>query len=165
MTDDAVLRLADRQQITDLLVRYCVALDRMELAELASLFTTDCRVAYGPDPRLQSVGAESLAQSLQRMWRWSRTSHHLSNVLIEFDGEATANVVSYVLAWHERPDGSTATVYGKYLDRVVRKNGGWRIAERRMVKNGSDAGFRVDLFPASRRSPPEGWVAPDIERR
>ncbi|MDH4108266.1 MAG: nuclear transport factor 2 family protein [Gammaproteobacteria bacterium] len=155
----------DRREIADLLVRYCVYLDRMELDALAGLFTPECRVEYGPDQRLQSAGACALAASLQRMWRWARTSHHLSNIVVEFDAAAAARATSYVLAWHQRPDGSTATVYGQYRDRLVRRDGRWLIDERRMLMNGCDAGFKLDLYPAERRPPPDGWIAPDLDRR
>lgn len=147
----------------DLLVDYCLYLDRMELQSLAALFTPDCVVIYGEDPRLQSRGASALAGSLERMWRWSRTSHHLSNVRIAFDGEDAADVTSYVVAWHERHDASVATAFGQYRDRVVRTAEGWRIAQRRMFMNGSDAGFTVPITPVERRPPPPGWKAPEID--
>lgn len=157
------LRIADRQAISDVLVDYCVYLDRMELEALGDLFTAGCIVEFGPDERLNSRGREALSKSLERMWRWRRTSHHLSNVRIEFTGPDEAQAASYVLAWHERPDGSTATVYGQYRDRFERREGRWRIAARRMLMNGSDAGFTVNLFPLDRRPAPEGWVAPDVD--
>lgn len=154
----------DRAAIEEVLAIYCIALDEMDLDRLAALFTADCRVDYGPDARLQSNGAADLRQSLERMWRWRRTSHHLSNVTIDFEDADTANVVSYVLAWHERPDLTSATVYGRYVDRFVRTTEGWRIAKRRMLMNGSDRAFTVDINPLERREAPAGWTAPDIDR-
>ena len=152
--NDAMLRKsADQDEITRVLIRYCVALDRMELDELASLFTLDCDVSYGEAPQLHSRGRQALRQSLERMWRWSRTSHHLSNVLIDVAADA-ASALSYVLAWHERPDGTTATVFGKYHDQLVRVDGLWLIDVRRMVMNGADAGFKVPLHAAGRRPAP-----------
>ncbi|MEZ5862749.1 MAG: nuclear transport factor 2 family protein [Geminicoccaceae bacterium] len=90
--------LLDRRQIEDLLIDYCRHLDRMALDELAELFTTDCRVTYGPDPRLAAVGREALAGSLARMWRWRRTAHHLANVRVWLDRADTARAESYVHA-------------------------------------------------------------------
>ena len=156
-------RLADRQAITDVLVEYCRALDLMDLRALAALFTEDCVVEYGPGEFLRSRGSAALAKSLERMWRWSRTSHHLSNVLIRFKGDDDAVSSSYVHAWHERPDGSTATIFGQYHDRLVRRERGWRIAERRMLMNGCDAGFTVNINRLERMPPPPGWRAPDID--
>ena len=156
-------RLADRQEISELLVEYCRALDVMDLAAIARVFTADCEVEYGPEDRLRSRGSAGVAKSLERMWRWARTSHHLSNIQIAFDGADHARSISYVLAWHERPDGSTATVMGQYHDRLVRTDKGWRIATRRMEMNGSDAGFTVNLHCTKRQGPPAGWVAPNID--
>jgi 3-phenylpropionate/cinnamic acid dioxygenase small subunit len=165
MNDNRIQQLVDRQEITDVLVEYCCALDQMELSRLSALFCNDCLVDYGPDEPLQSRGALALEKSLERMWRWSRTSHHVSNVNIHFADDATANVRSYVHAWHERADGSTATIFGQYYDVFVRENSHWRIAERRMVMNGCDAGFTVNINRLERMPPPVGWVAPDIDRQ
>jgi len=162
MTTDP-LRRADRQEISDLLIEYCRALDLMDLPAIARVFTEDCEVEYGPEDRLRSRGAAGVAKSLERMWRWARTSHHLSNIQIAFEGSDRARAVSYVLAWHERPDGSTATVMGQYHDELMRGQNGWRIARRRMEMNGSDAGFTVNLHRTRRQKPPAGWVAPNID--
>lgn len=159
--NEAFWELLNRRWIEDLLVDYCRHLDRMELEALATLFTADCRVTYGPDPRLAAVGREALASSLARMWRWRRTAHHLANVRIWLDGSDAARAESCVHAWHERPDGRTATVYGRYLDIVKRTPEGWRIAERRMDMNGADANFRVAIPEAARQPPPPGWQPPE----
>ena len=156
-------RLADRQAISDVLVQYCRDLDLMDLPALAALFTDDCVVEYGPGEFLRCRGSAALQKSLERMWRWSRTSHHLSNVLIRFKGDNAAVSISYVHAWHERPDGSTATIFGQYHDRLVRREQGWRISERRMLMNGCDAGFTVNINRLERAPPPPGWTAPDID--
>ncbi|MCZ8108512.1 MAG: nuclear transport factor 2 family protein [Burkholderiales bacterium] len=162
MTEIAA-RVADRLAIADLLHTYCESLDSMDLDRLRAVFALDCEVAFGPDVRLNANGVEALVAALARLWRWRRTSHHLSNIRITFDDPDSADVVSYVIAWHERPDLSTATLYGVYRDRVVRTPDGWRIAARRQEMNGADSGFSVGIFPAARRPPPDGWVAPEID--
>ena len=163
MEKQSLQTLQDESEINAVLIDYCCALDRMDLVSLSALFTDDCAVDYGPDERLQSHGSAALAKSLERMWRWSRTSHHLSNVRIRFTGDNEASVGSYVYAWHERADGSTATVLGQYHDRFVRRDGRWRIATRQMVMNGCDAGFKVNINRLERRSAPHGWIAPDLD--
>lgn len=150
---EALRQLLDRQEITDLLHEYCRTLDLMDLQALAAVFTEDCLVDYGPEERLQSHGAAGVARDLRRMWRWSRTSHHLSNVQITFEDEDHANGISYLIAWHERPDGSTGTLWGQYHDQFVRTAAGWRIARRRLLMNGNDRGFDVNINRFDRLPP------------
>jgi len=140
----------DRLAITRLLHRYCAMLDSMELELVTELFTPDCAVIYGPDERMRSEGADNLAASLRRLHRFARTSHHLSNVDIDLDANE-ARGRSYVLAWHQHPDGRTQTLYAEYHDRFVRTAGGWRIAERRQLTHGSDAPWDLPLAMSDRR--------------
>ncbi len=150
----------DQREIENLLIDYCRYLDRMELGKLAALFSEDCRVIYGPDPKLIANGRLALEASLSRMWRWRRTAHHLSNIRVWFDGADQARSESYVHAWHEGTGGNTAIVYGRYLDQLSYLNNGWKITERRMDMNGCDRGFKVPIPKAPRREPPSGWLPP-----
>ena len=163
MSDLDIKRLFDHREIGRTLIAYCVHLDHMDLAALADLFTANCEVDYGNDPHLRSMGRASLAKSLERMWRWTRTSHHLANVMIDFEGDNAARATSYVFAWHERPDGSTVTMMGQYHDRLERAQNRWLIARRRMTMNGSDREFSVPIHRTDRLMPPDGWIAPDID--
>ena len=155
--DAGVLQeLLDKQAITEVLYAYCAHLDKMDLHALAALFTHDCVVNYGPEPHLSSHGSEALRSDLGRMWRWARTSHHLSNVTVSLGADGrSAESVSYVLAWHEQPDGSTATMMGQYHDRLVREESGWHIAARHQVLNGNDAGFTVNINRFERLEGPQ----------
>jgi ketosteroid isomerase-like protein len=161
--EDMVRRVDDRLSIAEVLAAYCRALDTMQLDALEPLFTPDCVVEFGSDERLNARSAAELVEKLARLWRWRRTSHHLSNVEITFGNGTQATVRSYVIAWHERADGGTATLYGVYRDKFVRTPQGWRIAQRRQEMNGSDAGFTVGIFPTVRQPPPAGWIAPQIQ--
>jgi len=152
--------LMARQEISDVLIAYCCHLDRMELTALAALFTEECSVIYGEGSALAATGRPQLQQSLARMWRWKRTAHHLTNVRITLLQSSEAETESYVHAWHEAPDGRTAAIFGRYLDRFVRTSKGWLISRRRMEMNGADAGFKLPIPQAPRASPPMGWQPP-----
>ena len=158
-----IQQLIDRQAIADVLHGYCRALDTMRLHELRAIFTEDCVVEFGPDPRLNSTGRPALEASLARLWRWQRTSHHLSNLCVSFGEPGRAAAESYVIAWHERPDGSSATLWGQYHDQLVDTPEGWRIARRRQVMSGSDPSFTVQIHRLARESPPPGWTAPALD--
>ncbi|KRB78894.1 hypothetical protein ASE00_21200 [Sphingomonas sp. Root710] len=87
---------------------------------------------------------------MKRMKRFSRSSHHLSNIQIDFEGTDRANSVSYIWAWHELPDGHTGTMTGQYHDELVRTASGWRISKRQLRMSGNDAGFTVPVHRAER---------------
>ncbi len=149
-------QVADKLAICEVLYAYCDHLDRMDLDSLAALFTEDCFVDYGPEPRLQSHGAAQLRVDLERMWRWARTSHHLANVVVHLGHDGvSARASSSVIAWHERPDGTTATMMGRYLDELVRRERCWLIARRRQELLGNDAGFTVNINRFDRRPRPD----------
>jgi ketosteroid isomerase-like protein len=136
----------------------------MDLNAIAELFSEDCVVEFGPDDQLNSCGPKAVAKSLERMWRWERTSHHLSNVSIHFNGSYNASSISYVHAWHERPDKTTATIFGQYHDELRRENDRWVITKRTMFMNGSDSGFTVNIFPFKRKTAPKNWISPKIDK-
>ena len=161
--NDLVTKLIDERAITNLLIEYCRALDAMDLKAIEKLFSEDCVVEFGPDERLNSQGSKEVAKSLERMWRWVRTSHHLSNVQISFYDKDRASSISYVLAWHERVDMTTAIIYGQYHDDLRRDIEGWRIVKRVMYMNGSDTGFTVNIHPFTRQGPPDDWTPPNID--
>ena len=152
--------LVDKAAITELLYRYCIALDAMALDEVVALFTEDCEVDYGDLPRLRSSTAAGLRRDLERLWRWQRSAHHLANPLITQLSDKDAQAISSIMAWHQAPDGGIATVFGQYHDVLLRTEQGWRIHRRRQVMNGHDEGFKVPIHPAERCPPPAGWESP-----
>lgn len=155
--EDRVKELLARQEIANLVYEYCRALDQVDLEGVAGVFTEDCEVEYGPDPKFNSHGTSQLMEHLRRMWRFSRTSHHPSGVQIAFDGEDHAQGTNSVIAWHEWPDGRQGTLWGMYFDRYVRTPKGWRIAHRRLEMRGNDPGFDSKINRFQRMPPPVGW--------
>ena len=147
-----VLDLVDRTEIADRLHDYCRGLDAMDLELLCSVFTEDCVVDYGPEPGMQTIGRGTLAHGLDRMmFRWVRTSHHLSNVQIELLDRDHARSVSYVMAWHEFPDRQTTILYAQYHDTLRREVTGWRVQERRLVMTGGDANWDIPNHRLTRK--------------
>jgi 3-phenylpropionate/cinnamic acid dioxygenase small subunit len=149
--------LADRVEINDLLIDYCRYIDRAELGSLVALFTENCVVEYGPGAGFSSRGRAVLERDLQRVWRFRRTAHHLSNIQIHFKGMDHASVVSSVMAWHESPDRSTALLYGRYDDDIIRTRAGWRISRRKLTNVGGDPVFDEIFYPGERAPAPAGW--------
>lgn len=146
MTDPEVARILDRQAITDCLHRYAEAIDRCDNDLLAELFEADAALDYG-------VFTGSFTEFLEhrRSPGAMQATHHLiGNVRIAFDGLNHARSICYLSAVHRalRAGGLIdEMVRGRYLDTLVKRDGRWRIASRRLIYDWS----RVD--PAG----PQWW--------
>jgi hypothetical protein len=146
---DDVTKLIEERAVSRLLYDYSYALDMNRPDELAALFVEDCKVSYAPN-----FGAEGMAaykKTLEGIGTFFRaTSHHNSNICVDFLSNTEAKVRSIVLAIHrytkERPDG---ILYGQYFDLVVKSGGLWKFKSRELrttlasnyhVKAGNDIG-------------------------
>jgi 3-phenylpropionate/cinnamic acid dioxygenase small subunit len=138
----AVRQLVDKDAIRTVLYDYAYYLDMNLTDELAGLFTDDCFIAYGPG--FGADGIEEYRKTLEGVGTFfTATSHHVSNVKVEFTDDDTAEVRSAVYAWHryqrERPDGH---VMGQYHDVLVRTAAGWRF-KRRELKHAGTTNFHT----------------------
>jgi ketosteroid isomerase-like protein len=153
----AVRELADRQAIADVIVAYCEHFDANQPEAVAALFTEDATIDYGPElPTIVGGPAEiaaRIAPGLEQ--RFAATSHHVSNLRIEFDGPDEARSVSYVYAWHryvdDSPDGE---LWGRYRHALRRTEDGWRIASLRLEAAGTVDFHRAAMHPIGRRQAP-----------
>lgn len=135
----ALRKLADRQAIEDVLVEYCYRCDLNDVDGLAMLFTEDCRADYGPGVGPPSIGRAARREEAARdLALFEATSHHLSNVIVEFEGEDRARARSAIHAWHRpRAGGPDWNLRAQYHDVMARTADGWKIAARRLVVVGA----------------------------
>jgi uncharacterized protein (TIGR02246 family) len=135
--DPSLLRqLLDRQEITAVMAAYARWADLNQPERQAELFTEDGRASYHPGDWI--VGRAELVGRLRAaLAGYARTSHHVSNIEIDFEDRDTATAQSAVIAWHRRPDGSEWTLFGRYVDRWTRTGPGWRLAERELRAAGA----------------------------
>jgi ketosteroid isomerase-like protein len=147
---DGVRQLLDTQEIQRLLFDYAFHLDMNHPDEIVALFTEDCEVIYGPG--FGAEGREAYRETLQGIGTFfAATSHHVSNIVVEFDGEDRAQVRSILYAWHryvrDRPDGH---MWGQYHDVVDRINGHWMFARRELRAAGTQDFHVKDNLPIGR---------------
>jgi 3-phenylpropionate/cinnamic acid dioxygenase small subunit len=151
----AVQRLVDEADIQRVLYQYAHFLDHNDIDGLTALFTDDCHIAYGPNHGADGIEAYKQTLTDEKFGVgafFAGTSHHVSNVVIDFIGENEANVRSQLYAWHrynrERPDG---VVMGQYHDVVVRTGEGWRIKRRELKQTGTESyhakGDALNMIP------------------
>ena len=131
--DSRIQWLLDRAAIEDCLMRYCHAVDRCD-AELL-------RTVYWPDAIDDHIfwrgNAEAFVEFCIPILRSrEQTMHNLGSILIRIEGDE-ARVQSYFNAYERlrRKDGASndITMHGRYLDRMARRGGEWRIADRKVV--------------------------------
>ena len=129
-SDGALERVVDERAIERLLFDYAYFLDMNMPAEMSGLFVDDCVVSYAPN--FGAEGIEAYQKTLDGIGTFfTATSHHVSNVRIDFEMDSRAKVRAVVLAIHrytrERPDGF---LYGQYDDIVVKVDGVWKFKVR-----------------------------------
>jgi ketosteroid isomerase-like protein len=122
--------LRDRQEIRECLYRYAHAVDRHDWAQLEKVYHPDAIANHGDF----AGSREELIAWLDRMFAGLQAhTHHVTNHICEIDGD-TAHCESYAIFMTQRIDGPTVTIGGaRYIDRVERRNGAWKIALRRIT--------------------------------
>jgi hypothetical protein len=156
MDDDveqSVRRLWDKDEIVDLVHRYSFLVDHKRSDELAELFTEDCVVDYGPGVAPPAHGRRAFRdmfgggrEPTEARPGFFDTSHHNANVLVTFESDDRATVLTSVYAWHHTTQGGTPRIWGYYHDVVVRTADGWRFAERQLRVAGNE-GWDVNWYP------------------
>ena len=136
--------LLDRAAIHDLHARYFQGLDRGKPDQVRSCFTEDVQAHYdgrsalrpGGDP---VQGIDALMNSIitfrhQQTGEWKITTHFMGNLNINFlagdVAETETNALAFLVLAGE-PTDQVVIRSLRYLDRLRRTEGGWRISERR----------------------------------
>jgi 3-phenylpropionate/cinnamic acid dioxygenase small subunit len=123
----------DRQDISDVLVRYATGIDSRDWPLFRTVFTDDCELDYGEIGRWQ--GVDEVTDFMDKTHAMAgHTLHRLSNQVITVDGdEASARTyVDAVIMFGDNQAGVNA--WGFYDDGIVRTSDGWRIARRRFTQ-------------------------------
>ncbi len=145
--------LLDKAAIADVIHAYCYHFDRNEPEAVAALFTPDAVVDYGPEfPAMTGIDtiAPAIAKGLAEVFE--ATSHHVSNIVVSFDGPDAAQSVAYVYAWHRyrsgAPDGE---LWAQYHHDFRRTDRGWKIAKLVLRAAGTRDFHRQTMHPIGRR--------------
>jgi 3-phenylpropionate/cinnamic acid dioxygenase small subunit len=123
----------DRQDISELLVRYATGIDRRDWPLFRTVFTDDCELDYGEIGTWQ--GVDAVTEFMDKTHAMAgHTLHRLTNQVITVDGDnATARTyIDAVIMFGDNQAGVNA--WGFYDDEVVRTADGWRIARRRFTQ-------------------------------
>jgi SnoaL-like protein len=128
---ERVQRLLDREAIRDCLHRYSRGLDRHDRAILSSVYHEDAVDHHGEFLGVRDdfvPWADELLAS-----EWDAHTHVLDLNNVEIDGD-TAQSECYVLFAQRRRDRTAVDIGGgRYIDRLERRDGEWRITARELI--------------------------------
>jgi hypothetical protein len=127
-SEAAALRdLLARRAIWDCLIRYCRGVDRFDRELVLSAYHPDAI-----DDHAEFVGGPEAFVD----WAFSlhdagqvATQHHLTNHTCEIDGD-TAHAETYYIFTARNRDETLWLAGGRYLDRLEKRGGQWKIAFR-----------------------------------
>jgi hypothetical protein len=128
--------LASRQEITELIYRYCRSVDRLDAALGHSIWHDDATADYGIDV-YQGNGRGVIDHICAQHLHTLHHSHQVSNILIELDGERAGSeaCVTACLRVRRGEQLMQMTVWSRYIDRWSRRNGRWAIDHRLAVRD------------------------------
>jgi hypothetical protein len=132
LNDREIWEMVEARKIERMFFDYAYHLDQNNPNELARLFVDDCEVSYAPN--FGAKGKAEYEQTLSGIGPYFKaTTHHVSNIAVDFVSDTEAKVRSIVLALHryrkERPDG---WLFGQYHDVVVKVGGQWKFKRREL---------------------------------
>lgn len=130
----AIDELLAKQQIHEVLLRYCRGLDRLDGDLILSCYHPDATDDHG---LFNGSGADFVPYALPHLATMRWTSHNVISSLIEIQGDVAASEC-YIVVYHRMPSRSgtdTDHIVGlRYVDRFERRNDGpWLIAHRQLV--------------------------------
>ncbi len=119
--------LLDRQDILDCMTRFCRGMDRFDRELYLSAFHADAQMAAG-----------SYVGSVQGCYEWAQpmheagqvaTHHNILNHTVDITGDSAHSETYYLFVGRNRDD-SNWIAGGRYVDRLERREGEWKIALR-----------------------------------
>lgn len=114
--------LSAKQEITELLYRYCRGIDRLDWDLVRSCYHND---AFDDHGLVRGGVDEFVAFFTEMLTPMIATTHMLGNILITLDGDL-AGCESQILAWHRIPADDEnpvrdLTAQARYVDRIERQ--------------------------------------------
>jgi hypothetical protein len=119
--------LLDRHDILDCLIRFCRGMDRFDRELFLSAFHSDAVIAAGAFVG-GPVALYDWASTLHEQGQ-SATNHNLLNHSCEIDGDVAHTETYYLFVGRNR-DETNWLAGGRYIDRLERRQGEWKIALR-----------------------------------
>lgn len=144
-------RLSAKEQIRDVLYRYCRAVDRGDAALMKSCYHPEGRDDHG---FFSGPGHDFADYVMPILAQLECSIHSLSNPLIDIDGERAYVETQWSVIHRLRRNGKLTDIWdqGRYLDEFEHRDGQWKILNRVVVMDAErwmDTVNLLDLIPDS----------------
>jgi hypothetical protein len=130
--EQQVVEMLEKQRIRELLARLARAMDRVDVEGIKGCYTEDSLDDHGS---FHGSGAEFAERPSRLAPENLSSTHHLGQSLIDLvDGEAYAETYFFVpLIWRLGGQNVEIQTAGRYIDRLVKVEGEWKLAFRRVL--------------------------------
>lgn len=141
-----VREIYDKQKIREVVTNYCRGVDRMDRDLLMSVYHPDAIDDHG----FFVGGREDFWDWVNRYHNNAQSSHQhiITNHFCELDGDTAHAETYWMMAGMDAKDFSLSLGGGRYIDRLEKRMGEWRIAARKCVSEWGG-------IPAPSKVPPE----------
>ena len=143
MTEMQIDQLVDKQQIIDLTIAYTWIIDRGPREKLREIFTEDA--AFIIDIKNYN-GIDEIIDKIDRtLGNLSASQHIISNHQVTIEGD-NATCSCYLHAQHTlhgTEGGENYIMAGRYVDKLIRIDSRWRIAERRLILDWTEGNLEI----------------------
>lgn len=126
-----VCELYDKQKIRELVANYCRGVDRMDRNLVMSCYHDDAIDDHG----FFVGGPESFWAFVSRYHSNAQSTHQhiITNHICELDGDTAHTETYWMMAGMDAKDDSLTFGGGRYIDRMEKRAGDWRILARKCV--------------------------------
>jgi SnoaL-like domain len=141
MTDTAIETLLNKQAITEVLYRYCRAMDRIDREMTLSIWHPDGTCNYSSTEGVADMlFRDYLVGSTKARQGFANHSHQITNILIELadspGGDRAVSEAYFTASLQTPPSDGKVLEHlwrGRYLDRWSKRAGAWAIDHRQVV--------------------------------
>jgi hypothetical protein len=131
-----VQALCDKESIREKLMVYGRICDRCDIELAKEVFAEDSICEYGP--YFEGTGYELCQWLIDAHGMFSATTHQMTNMLINLDGDRASSETSHVgVVYNDsNSDNVEASLsFSRYLDKWERRDGDWLIVSRKVLSD------------------------------
>lgn len=141
-SEERLRRIEDTLKISEVMSYYFFCCDNFDPLGMASCFSEDAALSWGPDWEIVRGRAAIYAHLRDIVGGPAAQAHHGGNQQLWFCSPGQAILYCYVLCWKryhgQRPD---YTCRARYETQMIRESDGeWRISSLRFIVSGEDNG-------------------------